>query len=324
MDGKADSLRRWAPWVTIVGVVVLLLGLAWDAVLHRIDPTLAEREGVFTLSNPGHVLFGGGIVIIVVGALMYLAGGAYRSTRRAAFAIVGVGLIALASTSFALAASTGTLTGAHHHDETAAATDTHDHSASSDNPANSKLPGVTHDHGEATAITTAQLQAAEKLVEDTRAGTQRFQDINVAIQEGYRLLAGARDGLAHYHNQAYHSDGNVLDPEHPEDLIYLRYPNGGARLVGVMYLMPSPDQPGPRIGGPLTAWHAHDNLCISPLLGRITAFTDANGKCPAGTVWMGKTPEMMHVWLVDNPNGVFSDDMNPAALVQLLNAEATR
>jgi hypothetical protein len=323
MDAKAAGLRRWAPWVTIFGVIVLLVGLAWDAVLHSIDPTLAEREGVFTLSNPGHVLFGGGISIIVVGALMYLAGRAYQSPRRAAFVVAGVGLVALASTSFTLAASTGTLLGAHHHDETAVG-DSHDHGNNPSNPANSKLPGVSHDHGEATAITTEQLQAAQKLVEDTRTGTQRFEDISVAVQEGYRLLAGARDGLAHYHNQAYHADGKILDPEHPEDLIYLRFRDGTAKLVGVMYLMPSSDQPGPRIGGPLTAWHAHDNLCISPVLGRITAFTDANGKCPAGTVWMGKTPEMIHVWLVDNPNGVFSDDMDPAALVQLLNSQASR
>ena len=37
-----------------------------------------------------------------------------------------------------------------------------------------------------------------------------------------------------------------------------------------------------------------------------------NDHCTNGT-W-SRTPEMLHVWLVDNPNGVFSDDMEPAAL----------
>jgi hypothetical protein len=33
---------------------------------------------------------------------------------------------------------------------------------------------------------------------------------------------------------------------------------------------------------------------------------------------------MMHVWLVDNPNGVFSDEMEPAALREILEAKAQR
>ena len=57
----AGRVTRWAPWITVAGVVALLLGLSWDAVLHKLDPELAQREGIFTLTNPGHVLFGGGI-----------------------------------------------------------------------------------------------------------------------------------------------------------------------------------------------------------------------------------------------------------------------
>ena len=36
---------------------------------------------------------------------------------------------------------------------------------------------------------------------------------------------------------------------------------------------------------------------------------------------MSTTPEMLHVWLVENPDGVFSDDMEPAALVELVQAQ---
>ncbi len=318
MQALPARMRAWAPWVTMAGVVLLLVGLAWDAVLHSLDPTLAEREGIFTLSNPGHITFAGGIAVIVLGALLYLAGRGFEAQRKLVFAASAIGLVTLASASMALAAGTGTLGGAHQHSAASSA------SSDSSNPANSKLPGVSHDHGEAVAITRDELQAADKLIEDTMTGTKRFEDISVATKEGYALLAGARDGLAHYHNQTYHTDGKILDTEHPEELIYLRYGNGTARLVGIMYLMPKADQAGPRVGGPLTAWHAHDNLCITPALGRITGFTDDKGKCAAGSVWMGKTPEMIHVWLVDNPNGVFSDDMQPAVLVQLLNSQGAK
>jgi hypothetical protein len=106
--------------------------------------------------------------------------------------------------------------------------------------------------------------------------------------------------------------------------MYLRMSDGSWKLVGVMFLMPTASEPGPRVAGPLTAWHAHNNLCMNSAVGRITALTDANGKCPAGTTYMGKTAEMMHVWLVDNPNGVFSDEMEPAALREILEAKAQR
>src|SRR2546423_5569289 len=48
------------------GVVFLLTGLAWDAVVHAHDPSLAGREGIFALRNPGHVLLGLGIGLVLV------------------------------------------------------------------------------------------------------------------------------------------------------------------------------------------------------------------------------------------------------------------
>ena len=52
-----------------VGVVLLLTGLAWDAVTHANDPSLAAREGIFTLSNPGHALMGLGIGSVMAGLI---------------------------------------------------------------------------------------------------------------------------------------------------------------------------------------------------------------------------------------------------------------
>ena len=133
------------------------------------------------------------------------------------------------------------------------------------------------------------------------------------------VAISTRNGLAHYLHAGYTRDGRILDPNRPESLIYLRLTDGSWKLVGVMYRMPSPDQPGPRVGGALTAWHAHDNLCTAN--GRVVA-TTTNGRCARGTV--SKTPEMLHVWLVDNPNGVFSDDMEPTSLGGLVESLARR
>ncbi|HXH20533.1 MAG TPA: hypothetical protein VNN10_00785 [Dehalococcoidia bacterium] len=323
MGPTSERLKSWSPWVVSTGLTLLLAGLAWDAVLHRADPDLAATEGVFSASNPGHVLFGGGIAVIVAGIVMYLAARALESRRRLAFALPAAGILALATASFGLAASTGTLGGARHihEDGTVHTHNQHQEFVASQgrNKASSSLPGVTHDHGEAAAITAAELEAAARLVADTRAASVRFEDIQAALAEGYYQAAPPRNGLAHYMNTAYNRDGRILDPEHPESLIYLRLANGSWKLVGVMYRMPSPDQPGPRVGGPLTAWHAHDNLCTAN--GRVVA-TVSNGTCARGTA--SKTPEMLHVWLVDNPNGVFSDDMEPAAIQRVVEGLASR
>ena len=174
-------------------------------------------------------------------------------------------------------------------------------------------PGVVHDHGPSIPVTADELEAATQLVVDTKAGVDRFADLAAAEADGYYQVAPPRGGLVHYMNTEYNADGRILDPERPESLIYLDLTDGTWMLVGAMYRMPEPGEPGPAVGGPLTSWHAHDNLCRAD--GRVVAVV-RDGVCPMGE--RGETPEMLHVWLVPNPDGVFSDDMEPTGLLDLV------
>jgi hypothetical protein len=298
-------MRRLAVFLAtgVVGVAALLSGLALDAYLHAKDPTLAHREGIFTLSNPGHVLLGAGIALVVVG----LIGAAYTSlpvgmwTRRV-FLISSLALIVLSgdaagwAASVELSGSNNTATAAvHNHDTTSAA----------------------------AAVTGAQLEAAIQLISDTRAAVARFSNEKAAIKAGYLPMEAEGLAIMHYVNKAYFTDADVLKPTHVQSLIYYNSSRGPI-LIGAMYIMPRLGDPGPQIGGALTVWHHHDNLCFDRSTGVIVAFAhdsgsnsnDKSGTCPRGSS-NRSTPEMLHVWLISTPDGPFASDMNPDVLAAL-------
>lgn len=289
--------------LALFGMTALLLGLALDSYLHAQDPALAHREGLFTLSNPGHVLLGLGIVLVVVG----LVGAAYTSlpfgiwTRRA-FLAGSLALIVLSGDAAGWAASV---------EWTA--------------PNGSAAAAIGHNHAAApaTGVSGAQLQAALQLIDSTKAAVARFADERAAVEAGYEPMESEGLPIMHYVNKAYFTDADILNPAHVQSVIYYNSPRGPV-LIGAMYIMPRLGMPGPEIGGSLTAWHHHDNLCFDRTTGVIVAFahdgssnsTDKSGTCPKGSS-NRSTPEMLHVWLIDNPDGPFGSDMAPAVLASI-------
>ena len=124
-----------------------------------------------------------------------------------------------------------------------------------------------------------------------------YATLDAALAAGYELPKPGTGTDVHMDNKAYKNDGRVLDPQRPETLVYA-IEGGRATLLGVVYVMERAGPPGPEPGGPITRWHAH-NICLTALppgFGIVTPF----GSCPALSVNV-TTPEMMHVWVVDNP-----------------------
>src|SRR5262249_53760815 len=72
-------------------------------------------------------------------------------------------------------------------------------------------------------------------------------------------------------------------------------------------------QNGPQAGGALTRWHAHLVICAR---GRqtIAGFgVQLRDRCNPATWRDTYTAQMLHVWVVPYPGGVFSDDLSTAA-----------
>jgi hypothetical protein len=279
----------------LLGVAALGLGLAWDAFLHAQDPTLAQREGIFTLVNPGHVLIGAGILLADVG----LVGAAYTYLPLGSWGRRGflAGALALMVFTGVRVASTASVERSQHVADSSA----HVHSPTASSG----------------SVTAEQLQAAARLVAQTRAAVAQYGDQRVAVRAGYQPMEPPGGEIVHFVNRAYFTDADILKPDHVQSLIYYNGANGPV-LIGAMYIMPKLGMPGPQIGGPLTNWHHHDNLCFDNTSHVVVAFVgdpffdqaDKSHACPRGSS-KKLTPEMLHVWLVDNPNGPFDSDMEP-------------
>lgn len=323
-----------------IGLLTFVLGLVWDASMHATDPTLAEHEGIFTLSNPAHLIMGLGIGLTALGVLCALGEALIpRASRpRRARLAIGAGAVVAA---FGLAAVGAIASGTDHHAHGAEA-------------ASGPAEGHTHGHGKHTGpslpagtktgdahrlqqlpdvngASSADRAAAQKLYDDTVRATARFRDVKAAEAAGYKVEAkrsssemqstsGKHKLLLHVANRALKSDGRTLDPSHPETLVYYNPPSGGSPvLAGALFSIPR-DQAPPATGGTITRWHFHDHCVPSGSTtkgakhkalkqlkaeGKI-ASPGADGTCPAGDEKLEGKRLMMHVWFTGDLRSAFA------------------
>lgn len=170
-------------------------------------------------------------------------------------------------------------------------------------------PSKPIDLGCTPLVTAAEQARAEQLVRDTLRDLPHYANSSTAYTDGYRSIGDKFTGDEHYVKWAYLADGRILDSKHPESLVY-EMRNGKETLVAAMYMLELGQTFAdvPDIGGPLTQWHVHNDLCLvddpnDPL--RKIVSLSANGTCPQGSSKATSTP-MIHVWIVKNACGPFA------------------
>jgi hypothetical protein len=155
--------------------------------------------------------------------------------------------------------------------------------------------------------TAAQRTAADELRRAVAEGIEAWPDLDAAVADGFEEYAHL--GPSHLVSIEHVEDGRTLDPTRPE---FLLVDHDGV-VWGAMFLAADNDARGPQVGGPLTLWHYHrypTEVCwrSGGLLPAVDPFSDQS-ECPEGALFSDRSPEMLHVWVLDHPDGPFSSNM---------------
>jgi hypothetical protein len=299
--GNGAALGGWIAATN--GGVSFIEGMDADMAPGRADTLAAILAGIAVL----------GSVIAVLRPRLGSSTGTAKST--AFIAVAGIASLAMGVAGMDAAASPnhhggGEAAAGHAHgddedDEHAAGDD--DHHAAEPVPFDPALP---IDLSGTPGVTPAQQAAAENIISATLLALPHWEDFETAEAEGFRSIGDGGTGSEHFINWEFAADDEVLNPYRPESLMY-DTTGGGRRLVAAMYMAApgTPLEDVPELGGPLTQWHIHNDLCFTqatPEEGpRVGGLVNADGTCDAPLQQFPHTP-MIHVWIEPHPCGPFA------------------
>jgi len=154
--------------------------------------------------------------------------------------------------------------------------------------------------------TTAQKQAARRLLERARAASERWRNVAAAKASGFNTQLARRApgddsiGYLHAEHRRFSADRHILDVKRPESLIYATQPGHRPVLIGVMFSVPRGVR-GPTPAGPIDRWHSHV-VCMK---GHKRGLAPVNGRCRAGSL-LTQGSEMLHLWFTRDLRSAFA------------------
>src|ERR1700676_691480 len=116
--------------------------------------------------------------------------------------------------------------------------------------------------------TTEDLNRANEIVTQLRAGIEKYKDYHAALDDGFKIFL-PNIPQPEYHFTSYRNgflEALTFDPARPTSLLYKKTATG-YELVGAMYTMPkraTDDQLNARVPLSVAMWHLHTNLCMPP------------------------------------------------------------
>jgi hypothetical protein len=123
--------------------------------------------------------------------------------------------------------------------------------------------------------TPEDVQRANDIVMQLRAGIEKYRDYRVALEDGFKIFLPNLP-QPEYHFTNYRNgflEAFAFDPARPTSLLYKKIATG-YDLVGAMYTMPkraNEDQLNARVPLSVAMWHLHTNLCMPARTGLRTA-----------------------------------------------------
>jgi hypothetical protein len=176
--------------------------------------------------------------------------------------------------------------------------------------------GGHHDHYAGCADTHPVTIALRSEVQ--RALDSVYKDVVALVALGFHpyfdsLVPGGYppggEGISHWLNPNHIDNGNVLDPWKPEAILLDEWNNP----IGMMFINDVGVAPKPVYvnddGTACSPWHPHTDMPARVAWYYYRAIYDREmgGDIPE------QTPEMMHVWAIDNPAGVYAaHDLPPS------------
>jgi hypothetical protein len=154
-------------------------------------------------------------------------------------------------------------------------------------------------------VSPQQQARAENLLAATVHRLSQWADPAYDEANGFRSIHDGGTGVEHYVNRGFMEDDVMLDPDRPESLVFDTTVTP-KKLVAAMY-MAKPNMTldqVPDVGGPLTQWHIHNNLCFTAEA-KVGGLTRPDGTCPEGLFKGPETP-MIHVWIEPHQCGPFA------------------
>lgn len=159
-------------------------------------------------------------------------------------------------------------------------------------------------------VTAAELARATSLLRRTITTITKWTDYRKAEADGFHSIGDFITGDEHFLHWDWINDNDYFDPNKPEALVYHYDRDTGKRtLEAAMYILPDRFSLTnlPDLGGPLTQFHVHDNLCFTndPVAPHVLGLTNGDGTCSPPLVKFHPNP-MVHVWIRNNPCGPFA------------------